>query len=449
MTSLTSNSNLLSHVERGRADVAPAAWAAPVGFVLIAAIIVFNDAELRSGNVDAETFALDWYMLLRLALCGCCGLYGFCFIRDTFKDFLRFPGALIAMFAGWAALTVLGAINTKHAAASVTALGCLVLFAPAVLRNVSGRAILLAAIAGLSLFMAGSWAMFVVSPETTMWSEGLDYGESIARFSGIAGQPNGLGLQAGLLIVLALAAGRNQVLSWRAVFAVLALSVPALYLCQSRTAALATIATAAIIFGRRLSGKAIATIASTGAAAACLGIVLGIATGAIEVRGDSLASALTKSGDVEEITTLTGRDQLWTYAGKFIMESPLWGSGYGGARFVMSENPDFPTHHAHNLFINITLSAGIVAGFLLVAIFAWLIVKMFSDPDDLVDCIVVMALIGGIAENVILGPTPETHTLLFLIAIFWRQLGATFEPPARNSDTSVNGMSPRREAFAR
>lgn len=90
---------------------------------------------------------------------------------------------------------------------------------------------------------------------------------------------------------------------------------------------------------------------------------------------DMILSGLSRSGDVEEIATGTGRSQIWAVVLEMIGQKPLFGHGYASSTFILPTDPRLFTvaAHAHNMYLEILFSGGIVAfGLFLAALAATL-----------------------------------------------------------------------------
>src|SRR5262245_1483716 len=86
-----------------------------------------------------EVFGLDFQLLLRLALCGACGLYGLMYWRRSYEFLLNFPGAWALVFCVWAAATIPAAESPTYAATAWIVLCCVTLFVPALLAQLDER----------------------------------------------------------------------------------------------------------------------------------------------------------------------------------------------------------------------------------------------------------------------------------------------------------------------
>jgi len=394
------------------------------GAFLLGAIVFATSFNLSlSAAVKGQQFATSIDLLIRLAVCAACGLYGLLYLPSTESQLCRFPGAWAPLFALWCLFTIPFAESFSYVAAACASLWCVVLFAPAVLHCLGGRRVVLAILAGLMLYMLGSWVLYFALPEVGRYGSAAEDGAWMDRLGGDA---NMLGLQAAwaIAMLLTLAAARRS--TWRTLLLPLAFAAITLFCTQSRTAMLAA-AAIVVAFWWRYANHTAKTVAG------CLGVAL-IAGWAAWVEFDlaAVAGGAARSGEAEEIYTLTGRTEIWQFAAARCGESPLLGHGHGCSRYALASfhNSGYDyndLHHAHNQLLNVTLSTGLVGLAIVAAMFLAQIRRLLTRPDAFPDLVTVLVLVAGLAEVVLFGPMPRSSTAIWLIALFWRQMSASVE----------------------
>ena len=232
------------------------------------------------------------------------------------------------------------------------------------------------------------------------------------------GHPNALGRQCALLLALLVVLRHSWQVRWSIIAPLAALALVTLWRTDSRTAMAAAAAAVGVLWAQRYVPwwRGVVLLA------AVLGIVVGSAILLLDDGSaglDEFASSLSRTGEAEEIYNLTGRTDLWQFALDQIAASPLFGYGWGSARFVMVDG-HFATHHAHNLLLNVMLGGGVVAGLLLAAMLLGQLRRLFGSPAAFPDAITVLVCVGGLADYVMLNPIPDSHTALWLLALGWR-----------------------------
>jgi len=402
-----------------RIEVANSAGTSIVAVILLFAAVNLTTFDFTPELVDQE-YTTDWQTTMRLAVCGLFGLYGCAHLSSTLKQFGRFPAAWATLFALWALATVPTSESPLFSLASIFSLLCVIAFAPAVLMQLGGQRTVETLLRALLLFVCVNWFLYFAVPELGRSEFELADGELIYRFGNDAQQ---LGLQIawalGFLLTLTLARLRSW-LSAVVPFVMLAVTLP---LTQSRTAILASVAALAVVLWQYMQvWQRILTVFAASVVAA--GAVVIVATGGVTLDSVGLASAVSRSGEAEEIENFTGRDVLWQHALEKIAESPLVGWGYGCSRFVMDDPKfSFQPNHAHNLLLNVALCMGIPGAMLLLGMLGHLLVDALRRPSIVPTIAVAILLVAGITEPLVFGPMPRSHTVILLIALFWRQTG--------------------------
>lgn len=405
-----------------------------IGTILLAAAVTLTTFDFTLIE-EVQRFSIDWQTLLRLAACAACGVYGLFNLSYTFGEFFRFPGAWSVLFALWAMITVpLGIAQTYSAAAGLSLL-CMTLFAPAVLVHLSGRRIAWTIVISHSAFIVASWAFYLAGSELGMSKFTMPDGEIIWRVGGDAQQ---LGFQAvwamGLLLIL----GFERLVAWPLLIFPLGLTAFTLPFTQSRTAILTAAAVVTSILLRRLNA-----LQAIGAGLLVLAVgslaLLVVPSDVLHIDLDKLQMRISRSGNPEELYNLTGRTEIWRHVVAKCEEAPILGWGYGCSRHVLASYAGgdyraFDLHHAHNLLLNVALCTGVVGGLLLAGMLLHQAFLAVKHPDAVPDLATVFILVAGITEPLLFGPMPRSHTVIWLLALFWRQSEMSLRDPSETLD---------------
>lgn len=404
-----------------------------LGALLLASATFFSMANLRA-HVDGEKFSIDFEDLLRLAICGACGLYGLAHLPKTIPYFSRSAALWGLAFCVWATLTIPLAESPSYALAGCLALWCMFLFAPAVLLELGGRRIVQTLLVTLVVYMLASWAAYFAWPELGRSEFRMSQQESTFRMGGLGGAQQ-MGLMAAWLVGMALTMRAEGGARWRAVLGPLALAAITLPFTQSRTAMLVALAVASLFVWRRFSRLAVLVGGCAAVVAACLMLLL-FQSGLLKLDAAGLDDSLSKvsrSGKIEEIYNLTGRTEVWDFVVDEITRSPALGYGYGCSRYVLARYPgsssdDFQPRHAHNLWLDIAVATGLIGMLVCAGMALQQLAGMVRSPSALPDLTLIFVLVAGLTEPLLFGAMPKTHTVIWLIALFWRSFGATVEP---------------------
>jgi O-antigen ligase len=371
-------------------------------------------------SIEPETFSVDFQTLLREVVCAAMGIYGLANLKYTQHQFFRMPGAWGTLFAIWATISVFFSISFMYSAAAVFSLWCVMLFVPAILARLGGRATLETLLTGLLLYVGVNWSFYFAIPSMGQSAFVMPNGEMTYRFGNDAQQ---LGLQVAWATGLLLALTFAHLRSWRTTLVILPILGVTLLLTQSRTAMLATAASVSVVIWQALKVRQRWLSIALAVAVTLVGLIL-LAVDIVDVDADRLASAVSRSGDVDELTTMTGRASIWEGALEKIGESPIVGWGFAASRFALDDGrPEFIADHAHNLWLNIALCLGAIGVFLLLAMIIHLLVGTIRHPCPLPAMALAVILLASISEPLLYGPMPRSHMVIWIIALFWQQMG--------------------------
>lgn len=365
--------------------------------------------------VGKDEVALDGQVLAKLAVMAGCGLYGmFGFINDgrVRATLFSFPMLWMVLIIAGYFVSVAVSITPKESLASAIAMTCVTLMAVTAVIQLGPLLVVTTLFYSLCLYTIGSWAVFLLVPEVGVFAEPIEDGQFTMRMSGLA-HPNTLGQFSGLTLVLGsiLWFKFGQRSFWRVGIALLAAG--ALIGSLSRTSMAATMFALAISFRHRLLGKNL--IYPAAALLMLMSIVLVVASfddGMGTKIEDKLAS-LSKSGDSEELTTATGRAEIWAYAAKLIAQRPLTGYGAATSKYYLA---DFSSY-THNLIINVAFSTGIVGGLLALCMCLSRFWNIFTNSHPIADGIVAFILFNGLFENVMFSFLAGLPTIIWVVAL--------------------------------
>lgn len=401
------------------------------GMALLAAIVIVNEANFRVA--DPDVVGLDWQSLLRLGVCALCGLYGILHLPQTQRCLLRFPGVCCSIFAAWALATAPLAVDPAYALAAAIALVCVLLFAPAVLLRLGRAAVVKTLVAALVGFAAACWVAQFTRPELGQPEYLMPGQEPVWRLGGLT-HPNGLGGFCALAIGLLGVLGTSGQVRWRWLAAPLAFMALTLGMTDSRTSQVGVAALGLLFLVRRTRPAVLAC----GAAVLALA-VLGAEIGGVDWSHWIVGAA--REGDAEELYSANGRTELWQFTIDKAARAPWIGYGFGGSRFLMSDFELFPAAHPHQLLLDCLLETGVFGLLLLGAMFLGQLWRLWAAPAAFADVVTVLVLVSGLTETPIFNPVPEAFTLLWLIALFWRDVAE------RNSFRSQRSRATPRDVF--
>jgi len=255
--------------------------------------------------------------------------------------------------------------------------------------------------------------------------------------SGLA-HPNTLGQFAGILIVLGCILYSNyKLVSWLRVACVL-LAVGALIGSLSRTSLLATVCSVLVVYRKHFWQRKYLTYLVGLALIGFIGLLILSINNDIVALVQSKLTFLSKSGDTEELTSATGRADIWGYAIHLIWERPLTGYGAATSKYYLTDY----SLYTHNMILNIAFSTGVFGGLAAILMCLGRVREMLIRNHPLVDGLVAFLLINGLFENVMFSILAGMPTILWIVAITIPSLEVQETPP----DTLVlsSRTTPRR-----
>ncbi|MFC0406621.1 O-antigen ligase family protein [Roseomonas elaeocarpi] len=393
--------------------VAMAFAGSPLAIMAYFAVLTFvNDGQFRvrgAGETDA-----DWQSALKFALWIGAGVIGAGHVRLA-KQLLGRPEAVL--WIGYILMALVSSLYSPlpgYSFGCALALLCFFGFACALLTRLSESRALWTFAVGMVAFHIGSWVAFYALPElgsAPTWT----LSGTLMRMCGLAGQATNLGyLDAQFIgaVFLLWWAGRCSLL-----MAVLLMGFGAVTLVASdcRTMMLAVVLGIAVVVASRSAWLMALTILGS----LLLAVLFMLFPGILSVLG----SRFSRSGDAAEMTTLTGRMEIWDFAWSQINESPIIGWGYNSSKVVLGQHLGFENglvvDNAHNLFLQSLLSVGAVGTVLLIAILLLLIVRLFLRPAPILAFYTVIVCVGAVSDTVAVGTTPTLLTLQLLMISIW------------------------------
>ncbi|MFT7600246.1 MAG: hypothetical protein ACI8TP_003187 [Acidimicrobiales bacterium] len=281
--------------------------------------------------------------------------------------------------------------------------------------------------------IAGAGALFVVVSAAARLG-GADMALSAGRLELLAFEANQLARFMGITCLAGLWLAASSRCSMRIIGLVAALAgAGMLALTQSRTGLAALIAALAFLAYQRY-GRRFALWAWAGGFGALAGMAaLNKVDGVLQ---------LFSRGNLSDLTSATGRTDVWPPFARLVSERPLMGHGVGavdvvGRRATIEGELDFVAEHAHNLGLQVTVATGVVGlGLLGIGIVkTW---RAAESPYAL--ALLVFLAIDGLTEGVLLSPSFAWFALVAVACAGERSNCASTSDRVADSN-SVSGSS--------
>ncbi|MCM2374281.1 O-antigen ligase family protein [Aporhodopirellula aestuarii] len=401
-------------------------WLLIVLAVFTGPLDISSGAPKMSVGLDAKVAC----KLLVVGLASLVGAYGVLTSAAVRQTLLTLPALAIGLILLLAALATPTAISSTSLPTTLVNLGSLMFIVTALL-TLKLRGIGLAILAGITLTALLALTLWFFVPSYGMFPELLEGGLVVVRLSGTA-HPNAVGRAMVIGLILSLYFFRTDVLPLLPVGLLVAMFTLGAYLTWSRTAILAGVVGIAVLYLDRILSRA-------GVLAIALAVVCGIAgVTAIYMQGHEdrvvgkVLSKIAKSGKAEEITTGTGRSEIWTKAISLIANRPIIGHGFNAAPTLMIDH----SQATHNAVLHATLTSGIVGGCMMLGLMLWCLYLVTSSDALMVRSLAAFVVISSLAEDAVLETFPGPVTIAFLMCCLY---------PVRVTQTATTQQEPRRD----
>ncbi|WP_019904413.1 O-antigen ligase family protein [Methylobacterium sp. 77] len=333
-------------------------------------------------------------------------------IAEMFRDpVLAFAGAHVAV----ALLSTLWSLTPVYT--MVNGLGLLgyLGFACLLAATVPDRTAIRVMTGSLFGLMVGGFVIGTLFPEIGWLPPSNE--EPQWRFQGISGHPNVCAQQAGYFLTLAVCARRRSQIGRGMALVCIVTACSAIWMTNSRTTLLACLLAWGVIGlrGRGLLMLAAIPVCLAGSFAALFLAVADLS------HFDALLGGVTRSGSISELTTLTGRTEIWSVAADLIAQRPLFGWGYNGTEQLISDSVPttfYGSHlNAHNMSVQLVLTLGFIGAIPGFCFVAGLLLRMITTPDPTRDQVTIFMVVSGLSEApIFILPALQNLIVFYVIA---------------------------------
>jgi exopolysaccharide production protein ExoQ len=260
--------------------------------------------------------------------------------------------------------------------------------------------VLITSIWGLTLFY------FV--PSNGVFTEPIANGEFLIRIGGLA-HPNSVARSMILASILIAYLLRSGELDWKLGAPFLLLFGWNIILAKSRTAMIAGMIGTVILFIDWLRPKRVLVVGTLAMIIGVSALFFLFATSQEDRFVGKLIGLVAKSGEAEELTSGTGRTDIWAEASRHISMRPLLGYGLNVGPLLLIDH----SQATHNSVMYATLAGGLFGGLLMIILQLWLIVIAFRSPMLVVRAIATFLFFSCLTEDTVLETFPGPATMLW------------------------------------
>ncbi len=254
----------------------------------------------------------------------------------------------------------------------------------------------------------------------------MELNKSGFRWHGWAEEPNGLGTIAALGVI----AGASALVQRRWwMLPILPLGAVILVLTEARMPAIAA------LFGVAL---ALRPLLGRGFPSALM--ALGVISGVVLLSTESLGQRAAELGQLDDITTLTGRTDAWSFLAEEIALRPFTGFGPESTQDLLTAGSgdsrvSWGPTHGHNAAVQMAVHGGWVPAVLFVAAFGAYGLSSRRQPQSDRDAMVLALFLIGITEHLVREPS---LVLLILAAAFTAGPASAARRQASKPDSAIS-----------
>lgn len=406
-------------VADARRKLGVSALEAQVMFWLTSAtlFVVLIANQLHIETDDAVKLARVPELAIRLlgtAVGGLLGVYGVLFMGRVRASLFRFPAAWMMGVAVCYVLATLTAGEKGVALPHLVIFVCVLLFTPTALAVLGNRRFFEIALLALVVNLLASWFLYLFLPQYGVKLEGVDeFGGTMRRMSGTS-HPNTIAGMAGFAILITLGFHSANKMNGKLALTLVLFCGLTLVFCRTRVAPIAVFLSLLIVYRNVWFRRDLFPLTL-----GLVGILIAtLLAGFLMARGipELIADRFARSGEVEEITSVTGRNEIWAFTFEQIADSPLVGYGPGAAKAIYEQQEMLL--HPHNVVLAVTMASGLMGGLFVILMFGQQVFMSLRGGIPLIALITLFIFFNSLTETFIFGYFPGSSTMLWLAAIF-------------------------------
>ncbi|WP_445773638.1 O-antigen ligase family protein [Shewanella sp.] len=135
---------------------------------------------------------------------------------------------------------------------------------------------------------------------------------------------------------------------------------------------------------------------------------------------DVFLKGISRTGDIEEILTFTGRTYIWDFILDLIFQQPILGWGYANTAALLVDNSEyigFTVAQAHSTYFQLLISGGFVCFFLYIALVFRMFFLFVSKRDYMSIMLLVHFMVVGLSESMVFNTVPNLPFVFFILLV--------------------------------
>jgi len=383
---------------------------------------------------DYQDKDVDFQVILKIAVWMTVAFAALIHARQWMRILLIPSNYPWILFLLWICATAIVSQAPAYTAVSAFTVVACVVFSAYLFSSFGEVEIFVTIVAAITLFCIISIVVYFAIPEFGHYVYWLNQERFISpRLAGIAGSANNMALIAAFsLVVIGLYAREFHRINIFFAPAAGLISLAALLMTNSRGPLAGTLIILFIVYMLRWRRLYMAV--------SFLSIGL-LALAIILPKGEAfLFKMVSRSGDVGEITSFTGRTEIWNAVLKLSAAEPWMGYGYASSVFVLPQHASevgFATSHAHNVFLQLLLTTGVIGVALFVLSYVAVMARAAVQRDRIVFAMLLFVLFNGITES-------SGFTTLANICTFAFAIAVTMPPLTKHWEVHENHLAYQR-----
>ncbi|MFN0194274.1 MAG: O-antigen ligase family protein [Aestuariivirga sp.] len=378
--------------------------------IVLAGAIFMLDAVVRVRAYDDK--AIDFQIMLKAGSWALLALLAMNGLGAALRSMFSTERLLWTLLFGYLLLTSLYAPSPVYSVVAAFSIVSFYLFFAGTLHRLPVEHVMIAILIGIAALAIGSLIVYFAVPSLgrmRIWSGNQQI--LSMRLSGLAGHANSIGRLCCLGIILLAVHWKQLRAFWRpAPLLTLLLLATTLLLSNSRTSIAITVIVLAVYWFGKLRVMPYLLLAAAFAAVILV---------AVTPYSEQIMAMLSRSGDADEIMTGTSRTHIWAVANMLGSQRPWFGWGYGSSVFVMPAYQDLMGHaapHAHNIFLQLWMTTGIVGVMLFVAALVSRFLLAVWRDERLVIALLLFVFFNGLTESSAFGGVANITSVVLCLA---------------------------------
>ncbi|HEY7647263.1 MAG TPA: O-antigen ligase family protein [Hyphomicrobiales bacterium] len=317
------------------------------------------------------------------------------------------------IFLCWLCLTAAVSEVPAYSAMTAFSIYSFAIFCAFIFNNYDRVEIFAVMVAAIVVFCIVSIVVYFAIPDLghfIYWDNDVRF--LSARLSGIAGSANNLGRLAAFGLILCGLYFR-EFRRYHRLFVPLSFFIMSLALLMTNSRTSIAMVIAVLLGAYVLNWRRFYLVV--------LMVTIAIAMALIVVpSGEQALTVISRSGNVEEVSSMTGRTNIWHAVLVLSAERPIAGYGYASSIFVLPEHErlvGFAVGHAHNLILQLLLTTGWTGVVLFIGAVLSVGTRAVYTGNRVVLALLAILVLNGITEASGFTTLANICSLAFTIAI--------------------------------